>query len=225
MRGPIKRQTLAVLRQRGVPVQTVLDVGVLSGTPELLAAYPDRLHLLFEPVVEFTPAIEQLYQNVRHKLIPAAVSDSSGTVPLRTTSIIPGLPISHSYMIDSIEESTRVVPMVSLDDYLRDNPAEPPYFLKVDIDGHEMKVLRGAGETLKRTSVVMIEAPVDSLVERVGYLMEAGFRLFDLTEPCYYDNSLWQCDAVLIRKDIHDERFAALHENFDPRKYATFNPS
>ena len=40
-----------------------------NGTPELLAVYPDKLHLLFEPVVEFTPAIERLYQNVRRRLI------------------------------------------------------------------------------------------------------------------------------------------------------------
>lgn len=225
MRGPIKRQTLGVLRRRGVPVQTVLDVGVLSGTPELVAAYPDRLHLLFEPVAEFAPEIERLYQNVRHRLIAAAVSDSSGMVPLRTMSVIPGMPISHSYMINSLEGSTQLVPMVSLDDYLRDNPAEPPYFLKVDIDGHEMKVLRGATETLKQTSVVMIEAPVGALIERVGYVAEAGFRLFDLTEPCYYDNSLWQCDAVLVRNDLHAALFAPLDDTFDPAKYTTFNPS
>ena len=117
--------------------------------------------------------------------------------------------------------------MVSLDDYLRQNPGpEPPYFLKVDIDGHEMKVLHGAAETLKQTSVVMIEAQGGALVERVGYLIDVGFRLFDLTR------------AVLLRQQPLAVRcgagppgyprraiFADLNENFDPAKYTTFNPS
>jgi FkbM family methyltransferase len=221
-RAPIKRQTLSVLRARGVPVQTVIDVGVLSGTPELLEAYPDRMHLLFEPVAEFAASIAQVYRNVRHKLLQVAVSDCSGETPLLTTSIISGLTISHSYMTDIAEESSRVVQKVSLDDYLRANPADGPYLLKIDIDGYEMKVLQGAAETLKQTSIVIIETTAFDLVERVGFLNHAGFRLFDLTEPCYYDDGFWQCDAVLVRSDLYPLYFSDVDKNFDQTKYQMF---
>ena len=221
-RGPLKRQTLAVLRQRQVPVATVIDVGVLSGTPELLEAYPDRPHLLFEPVAEFAPTIERHYRNVPHRLIQAAVSDSSGEVQLRTVGMIAGTVISHSFMTDSADEATRTVPRVSLDDYLQANPADPPYFLKIDIDGEELKVLAGAVETLKRTSIVMIEVTVHTIMPRLQRLMEAGFQLFDLTEPAYYDDSLWQCDAVFVRADLHERHFEALSEQLDMAKYSVF---
>jgi hypothetical protein len=85
-----------------------------------------------------------------------------------------------------------------------------------------MKVLRGALKTLEQTSIVMIEATVDTLVERLSFLSEAGFRLFDLTEPCYYDDSLWQCDAVLLRRDIHAAHFADIHCGFDESKWEIF---
>jgi hypothetical protein len=88
-----------------------------------------------------------------------------------------------------------------------------------------MKVLHGATETLKRTSVIIIETPIDSIVERLGFLTQAGFRIFDLTEPCYYDGSLWQCDAVLLRGDLHAIHFANIHENFDASKYHMFATS
>jgi FkbM family methyltransferase len=221
-RGPFKRQTLDIMRSRGIPVRTVLDVGVLNGTPELLQAYPDRMHLLFEPVAEFGPSIEQTYKNTPHFLVQAAVSDCSGETHLDTKTIMAGLSISHSYMTESAQQSTRTVRKVSLDDYLRENPAKPPYLLKIDIDGFEMKVLQGATETLKETSAVIIEVTVYDLVERIGFLQQLGFRLFDISEPCYYDDSLWQADAVLIRNDVHARHFATLDTHFDESKYHVF---
>jgi FkbM family methyltransferase len=221
-RGPIKRQTLQVLLDRRIPVRTVLDVGVLDGTWELVAAYPDRLHVLFEPVAEFAPAIEQRYRDIPHVLVQAAVSDASGETQLLTVAKLGGGGISHSYMVDAPERATRTVAKVSLDDHLRTHPAEPPYFLKIDVDGEELKVLDGAAETLKSSSIVMIEVTVHNLVERVGRLLDAGFQLFDLTEPAYYDDSLWQCDAVFIRSDVYAQHFEALGENLDIRKYAIF---
>jgi FkbM family methyltransferase len=221
-RAPLKRQTLAVLRQRQVPVATVIDVGVLDGTPELVETYPDRPHLLFEPVAEFAPTIEHHYRNIPHRLIQAAVSDSSGEIGLRTVGMIGRAAISHSFMTESADEAARTVPRVSLDDYLRANPVDPPYFLKIDIDGEELKVLAGAVETLKRTSIVMIEVTVHTIMPRLQWLMDAGFQLFDLTEPAYYDDSLWQCDAVFVRGDLHAGHFEALSERLDLAKYSVF---
>jgi FkbM family methyltransferase len=221
-RGPFKRQTFDILRSRQIPVRTVLDVGVLTGTPELLEAYPDRMHVLFEPVAEFAATIEQVYRNTPHRLVQAAVSDTSGETHLSTKTIMAGLGISHSYMTDAAEPSLRTVPKVCLDDYLRQNPVEPPYLLKIDIDGFEMKVLHGATEALKQSSIVIIEVTVYDLVERIGYLQQAGFRLFDISEPCYYDQSLWQGDAVMIRNDVHSRHFETLDMNFDETKYQIF---
>ena len=49
-RGPFKRQSLKVLVERQIPISTIIDIGVLSGTPELKEAFPKTRHVLFEPV-------------------------------------------------------------------------------------------------------------------------------------------------------------------------------
>ncbi len=223
MRGPIKSQTLAVLRQRQVPVGVVLDVGVLTGTPELIEAYPDRMHVLFEPVLEFTAQIHQTYRNVWHLLVQAAVSDRVGTTALQTTTVMSGMQISHSSMVDEAGVATRIVPMITLDHYLDGANLPAPYLVKVDVDGFEMRVLTGAAETLKNTSIVIVEATVDAIAERIAFLTQRGFRLFDLTEPCYYDESLWQCDAVFIRNDLYAAHFMTIDRGFDESKYTAFN--
>ena len=223
-RGPLKAQTLGLLRARGVPVSTVLDVGVQYGTPELIAAYPDVPHVLFEPVEEFAAGIHASYAGVEHELVSAAVSDESGSVSLKTFTVLEGHAISHSIMTDEPQgEVARTVPKVSLDDYLSRHPHAAPYLLKIDVDGAELRILRGARDTLSNCSIVLIEAPKSQFIERIAAVAAAGFELFDLTEPCYYDGAFWQCDAVLVRRDLMREHFRRLsNQDFDAGLYEIF---
>lgn len=226
MRGPIKRQALNVIVRRGIQIGTVLDVGVLNATPELKAHFPRALHMLFEPVVEFNAVIEQNYSSVRHEIVNVAVSDKSGETLLRLERVVDvaDLEFSHSYIASEHLDGKvhRTVPMTTLDDFLRDRELPEPYFLKIDIDGHELAAIAGATETLEKCAVVMVEAQVAELPQRISAIASRGFVLFDLVEPCYYDHSLWQCDAIFLREDVHRAHFADFADGFDRAKYSMF---
>ena len=226
MRGPFKDQALRVLVNRGIRIGTVLDVGVMKGTRELRTHFPAALHLLFEPVAEFVPAIERNYANVRHEIANVAVSDSTGETMLALEQVVdvPGQTFSHSHVTtQAVEGKThRTVPMTTLDDFLEGRDLPEPYLLKIDIDGHELAAVAGATETLKKCAAVMIEAQVAELPQRISAIADQGFVLFDLAEPCYYDNALWQCDAILLREDVHRRHFAQLYPDFDASKYSIF---
>jgi FkbM family methyltransferase len=226
MRGPIKRQALQVLVQRGIQIGTVLDVGVLNGTPELIAFFPRALHMLFEPVVEFNAAIAQAYRAVRHEVINVAVSDRTGETMLVLEQVVdvPGLEFSHSHVMSEAPAGKvhRTVPMTTLDDALRGRDPPEPYLLKIDIDGHELAAIAGATETLKKCAVVIVEVQVGELAQRISAIADQGFILFDLVEPCYYDHALWQCDAVFLREDVHRQHFANLSAGFERAKYNMF---
>jgi hypothetical protein len=125
--------------------------------------------------------------------------------------------------VDSIDK--RVVPMVTLDGYLLRHPQKPPYLVKLDVDGFELQIMQGAVETLKNTSVVIVETTKSDLTERISFLEARGFEIFDLVEPCYYDHSFWQCDAVLLKKPLHLQYFDKLSDNFSPAKYEEFRLS
>ena len=228
MRGPIKNQAFRVLRNRGIRIGTVLDVGVLTGTAELMAHFPQALHMLFEPVVEFNPEIARNYSRIAHEIVNIAVSDSTGETLLETYRLIdvPGYSISHSNVTSEPTEGRahRTVPTTTLDDFLKDRELPEPYLLKIDIDGHELAAIAGATETIKKCAVVMVEATIEEVPQRISAIAAHGFTLFDLAEPCYYDNAFFNCDAILLRNDLHKRHFAQFDDNFDPAKYTMFAP-
>ena len=53
MRHPTKVDSLAKLKLMNVPIGSILDVGVKTATYELLHAFPDKHHVLMEPIVEW----------------------------------------------------------------------------------------------------------------------------------------------------------------------------
>jgi FkbM family methyltransferase len=225
MRVPDKIQSLMVLRRRHVPIETIIDVGAQLCTPELTFVFPDKPHLLFEPVREYIEHIRVNYNKINYTLVEAAVSDKEGEVTLQIRAIGGSATITHSGMVsgpaDSIDK--RVVPMVTLDGYLLRHPQKPPYLVKLDVDGCEEQIMRGAEETLKNTSVVIVEGTKGNLTERITFLEARGFEIFDLVEACYYDQSFWQCDAVMLKRSLHAQYFTRLqNDNFWPEKYEAF---
>lgn len=220
-RIPAKINTFQTLKDRNVPVETIVDVGVLTGTPELVQFWPDTPHILFEPVIEFSTKIESYYSRVPHELHVAAVGAQSGTIHLKTMSKVDS-EISHSYIVNEGSENTREVPIVTLDDFFERRRLGRPYLLKIDIDGKELDVLKGAKETLKHCSVVIVEVAGSEVAARLAAVQSAGFHLFDLSEPCYYDGAFWQCDAVFIREDIFREKFKQIGAKVDTALYSTF---
>jgi FkbM family methyltransferase len=224
LRGPFKSQTLGFLKARSVPIRTILDVGVFSETRELRLAFPKLKHVLFEPLEEFNPTIEQNYRGMDIEIHNCAVSRDTGDVKLQVWSIFSQWKISHSSMVgdEARGGDYRRVPKTSLDDFMSTRTYEEPFLLKVDIDGQELAVLEGARALLPRCSVLIVEATGPTLVERLAHLNAAGFQLVDLAEPCYYDGCFWQCDLVTVRDDVWRKCLGQTGQVTDPRKYTMF---
>jgi FkbM family methyltransferase len=228
MRSPDKIECLSLLRDRGLPVGTVLDVGVCYGTPELKQIWPNCKHVLFEPVEEFQPVISRYYSDTEHELHQVAVGDEDGLIGLKVSSLLPGMDISHSKMVDQINSESpdvRPVKRVRLDTFTKDAQLAKPFLLKIDVDGQELAVLRGARDSLRYCSIVIVECQAMELAKRISLVQSAGFTLFDLCEPCYYDKVFWQCDAVFIRNDFAENLFERLKGKVTSGMYERYNHS
>ncbi len=216
LRIPTQADVLSALRELEVPIGAILDVGVNYQTESLKQAFPNLKHHLFEPVASYFPHIEKNYYKIPHQLYPVALSNADGNAFLASINIYdqktnPEGLASHSYVADrrlTKEEEPQLIDCqeiqrLTLDSALKGVRAPTkPYLLKIDVDGHELPILEGATETLKNCSVVIIEATIQNLAERLNFMISRGFRLFDMVDISYYAGTLWQVDMVLIPSQI-----------------------
>lgn len=110
--------------------------------------------------------------NVR--VVPKALGAGSGTVNLWVVSHASGL----SSAIAPVNESsarTVVVPLSTLDDELSTAGAAPPALVKIDVEGYEMAVLRGAVRTLAAG-----DGPAVLFETQQDHLARAGERFADI---------------------------------------------
>ncbi|MEN0653301.1 MULTISPECIES: FkbM family methyltransferase [Hyphobacterium] len=226
-RGPTKRQALESLIALGVPVGSVIDVGVQSGTQALIDAFPDRPHLLIEPLAEWNTAIEKTYASagVSYQLLNEAATTAPGAVTLLLRSVLPGPNVSHAFMVDGDPTGPqyRRVGATTLDAAMRGRDLPAPHLVKVDVDGAEMQVLDGAEETLANASLVILEASVVNLIERGVEMDRRGFQLCELVDFCYYDRRFVQADMIFIsRKIIKDHQLEFYRDGFDLARWSEF---
>jgi len=205
MRTAKIEESLQLLRQFEVPITTIIDVGVQHATPVLLSIFPDKPHVLFEPIEEYYPYIHKNYANIKYTLIEKAVSDFDGEVNLHIAKKTRGDEVSHSWIVKAPTASTRNVPSITLDTYFANNNHDlPPFLLKIDVEGPDVpaSIIQGSKDILLQTSIVIIEMTVDRFMDRALLLHNFGFDIWDIVDFCYYSECLWQADVIFVRREI-----------------------
>lgn len=219
-RIPAKADFLKFYKEHGSEIKTVIDVGVQKQTHEIKDVYRDCKQVLVEPAIQFRDDILFNYENLKDVVyVWKAASNEVGSCYLHLFSIKGDGKPTHSAINDNPnmeKNDLKVIEVekIRIDELVKTNNYPSPYLLKVDVDGHDLEVLRGAEGILANTDVVIVEAPLHFLSERLNYLESQGFVLWDIVDLCYFRGKCWQVDLVLINKTIF--------ENVD--KYPEINP-
>jgi FkbM family methyltransferase len=151
----------------------VVDVGANIGVFSLYQSMVKRAEkvIAFEPSPEIFPRLVKNMEingikNVR--VINAAVGDESAMLSFAESRISANSRVS--------ETGSLKVPCVRLDDELRDVPGID--VLKIDTEGYETHVLRGACETLKKTDRIVLELHYPNEQKEIeAILFPIGFSL------------------------------------------------
>lgn len=225
-RRPLKTESLLKLREMSVPIKSVIDVGVMNGTWELISVFRDKEHLLIEPVSEWYQEIESTYKknNVKFRLVQCAASNIDGRMNMETKAVLPGKAVSHANLTnETVGLNIRTVDVRKVDTLVAEHKLAAPYLLKIDVDGHEESIIEGAENTLASCSVVIVEAHPRDMLDRAKKVIKAGFELFDIVDPCYYGGRLAQVDLIFLSEQIIHERGLGLYKDgFDIARWSVY---
>jgi len=102
-------------------------------------------------------------------------------------------------------------PMQTLDKIVEENfHGNPPDLLKIDVQGYELEVLKGAEKSLSQIQVLLLEVNlldihqnVPLLAEVVAWLNDRNWVAYDICGLIYrpLDRALWQADFIFLPRN------------------------
>lgn len=145
------------LKKLGWEPSTCIDVGVAWGTIELQSGFRDSRHVLIEPNPLFADYLQERSRRRGWTFHQLALSDGPGDVAFLVKPEHQGGRVVKDGEDVSAYGQTISVPAMSLDEVDRRFPLGDNLLLKIDVEGHEGPVLRGATSVLERTEVLVVE--------------------------------------------------------------------
>jgi FkbM family methyltransferase len=169
---------------------TVVDVGAGNGTPTLYEAFPAAHRVLIEPLQEWAESLEHRVTHHGDEFLPIAVGDSKGTVTIHVDPDFPWISsVLESRWIAGRPSVDREIEMTTLDDLLGERKWQTPLGLKIDTEGFEDRVIKGATRFLTETQFVIVEINVEkrfedsySFADFIALMDSHGFALCDILD-------------------------------------------
>ncbi|MBI3852522.1 MAG: FkbM family methyltransferase [Verrucomicrobia bacterium] len=200
------------IRARGFRCRGIIDVGANTGgwTRMAMQSFPEADFLLIEPQVEMTACLDALcgeHRNVEYVL--AGAGSEEGELVLSVYRDLMGssfLPKADDSLLGTGKQ--RKTKIVTLDGLLSKREICPD-LVKLDVQGFELEVLKGAATCFGRTEVFILEtslfrfesAAQPMTRELIQFMAERGYELYDITEfyrrP--FDGALGQVDLAFVR--------------------------
>ena len=168
-------------------VGTVIDVGVLNGTPELYKAFPEARLILIEALPMYEGTCRSIMEGRQGEIHMCAVGANDGVARIRHYPSIPARSsLLHTHVPNDFEVEEIEVPLRRLDTLLHEDKFSGNILLKIDVEGMELEVLRGAVGILDRVKYIIAETSVKKrhkesyrFADLVGFLADQNFHLYD----------------------------------------------
>lgn len=179
------QQTFEVMKRVITADSNCIDVGCHSGVmlDEILKLSPNGSHFAFEPLPELYKGLTKKFASYHKiKIFNTALSDSTGTVTFQHVVTNPGYSGLKQRRYDRPDEVIQeiTVETMKLDEILPDSMRIA--FIKIDVEGAELQVLRGAIQTIKRSHPVIVFEHGLGAADCYGTSPEVVFDL--LTSDC-----------------------------------------
>lgn len=196
---------------KGYAFTTIIDVGANKGQFSVYAMsrWPAARVISFEPL-RGPRAKLALVTRGRVKIHDCALGAAAGEARMHVASRADSSSLlalgKRQKAIFKMEETAELtVPVRRLDECVKPDFARPS-LLKIDVQGYELEVLKGASALLPAIDAIYVEVSWAELYqgqamheEVDALLVAAGFRPAGRFNECRYDGELIQADVLYLR--------------------------
>ena len=211
---PDMADSLVALRSRGFEPARAVDVGACVGrwTYMFAGVFPDARVLMVEPQAGHIPVLADVAAHLAPNVVHAhALLGAAAAAQVPFVVLDDGLGGTGSSVFpenSNVPRHTIGMPMQTLADLVEETGFGQPDFLKLDVQGYELEVLKGARSLLRGVQFILLEvstwpynvgAPL--LHEVVAWLSDAGFAAYDLCGVSRRpDATLLQLDLLFVNR-------------------------
>lgn len=205
--------TLLNLDDRGFRPRHIIDVGAnhAKWSRKAHRVFPECIFTLVEPQIEMQPFLDAFCRQAPgSRWIQAGAGAQPGEL---TFTVIPDT-VSSTFRLSAQEAAAqgfqqRSVPIVTLDQLVQDAGYPIPELVKIDAEGFEAEVMKGASTLIGKTELFLLEAPlVDppsgwlSFAELVALMVDYGYEPYDFTtfQKRPYDGAVALCEIAFARR-------------------------
>lgn len=212
LRGAIpSSELLPLVRSVSGPVRTVFDVGANRGQFTLLARdlFPRATIYSFEPLPN--PRIRSLIGSEQGvSWVECALTDRPGHEVLHVAKASDNSSLFAPKFAEI--ERTLQVRCARLDALTASMSVPGPVLLKIDVQGGELRVLRGCGDLLDSIEWVLVEVSFAPLYEGqpladevISYLTDRGFGITSMLHGTLVQGTVGQADILFRRRSAIDD--------------------
>lgn len=204
---PSMHWSLQNIKRLGFRPKAVLDIGAYHGewTTDFLEVFPNTKVLMLEAQLQKEEMLRQVC--AREKTVSyhlALLGEQAGL------EVVFSQDETASYVDRTQTTGGKTRHTERLDDIVLKYGFTDADFLKLDVQGYELEVLKGGEQALSRASFCLLEVSLldygignPLLREVINFMDQRGFQTYDILKLMRrpYDKALDQLDVLFIRKD------------------------
>jgi len=206
---PSLHWSLQNLKRKNFYPATVLDIGAYEGlwTLDLLEVFPAARVMMVEAQTNkesFLKVIKEKYPQTEYAI--SLLSSEEGAIKTFEENE------TASHVVNGAHPGAqyRQLKTRRLDDLLEAKQFPLPDLLKLDVQGHEMEVLKGAEKSLNHATICLLEISllnlgdnVPLMAEMMAFMNDKGFQAYDISQFIRrpFDKALYQVDMFFVKKD------------------------
>jgi FkbM family methyltransferase len=200
-----------LLKNAGFNPTHILDIGANHGfwSREVLTYFPNANYTLIEPQERLKTSFADLLESPKFTYLPIGVGPEPGHFNLTITE----RDDSCNFRLTEEEANQRGLSQIqvqvdTIDHIVEKSSYGVPQLIKIDAEGIDLQVLKGATSVFGKTEVILIEAAIvnpvfENTAQAVINAMDGyGYKLFDITDlnRPFANNVLWLVELMFVLK-------------------------